>query len=78
MNGRYTPSKTQVTLAEMRTLLAEYKKSLNEANKALDESSNALKLARKLLVVKEVENRKLKLIILRMTEGDGKDDVDSR
>lgn len=71
MNGRYTPSKTQVTLAE-------YKKSLNEANKALDESSNALKLARKLLVEKEDENRKLKLIILRMTEGDGKDDVDSR
>lgn len=69
MNGRYTPSKTQVTLTEMKTLLAEYKKNLNEANKALDESTNALKLARKLLVEKEDENRKLKLIILRMTEG---------
>lgn len=70
MNGRYTPSKTQVTLTE-------YRKKLNEVSKALDESADALKLARNLLIEKEEENRKLKLIILRMTEGDGKD-ADSR
>ena len=58
-------------------LLAEYRKKLNEASKALEESSDALKLARNLLIEKEEENRKLKLIILRMTEGDGKD-ADSR
>lgn len=58
-------------------LLTEYRKKLNEASKALEESSDALKLARNLLIEKEEENRKLKLIILRMTEGDGKD-ADSR
>lgn len=77
MNGRYTPSKTQLSLTETRMLLNEYKKKLNEANKALDMSVDALELARKLLIEKEEENRKLKLIILRMTEGDGKD-ADSR
>lgn len=77
MNGRYTPSKTQVTLTELKMLLADYRKKLNELSKALDESADALKLARNLLIDKEEENRKLKLIILRMTEGDGKD-ADSR
>lgn len=77
MNGRYTPSKTQVTLTELKMRLTEYRKKLNEASKALEESTDALKLARKLLIEKEEENRKLKLIILRMTEGDGKD-ADSR
>lgn len=77
MNGRYTPSKTQLSLTETRMLLNEYKKKLNEASKALDMSADALELARKLLIEKEDENRKLKLIILRMTEGDGKD-ADSR
>ena len=77
MNGRYTPSKTQVTLTELKMLLTEHRKKLNEASKALEESTDALKLARKLLIEKEEENRKLKLIILRMTEGDGKD-ADSR
>ena len=77
MNGRYTPSKTKVTLTELKMLLADYRKKLNELSKALDESADALKLARNLLIEKEEENRKLKLIILRMTEGDGKD-ADSR
>jgi hypothetical protein len=58
-------------------LLAEHRKKLNELSKALDESADALKLARNLLIEKEEENRKLKLIILRMTEGDSKD-ADSR
>ncbi len=77
MNGRYTPSKTQVTPTELKMLLTEYRKTLNEVSKAFEESSDTLKLARNLLIEKEEENRKLKLIILRMMEGDGKD-ADSR
>ena len=77
MNGRYTPSKTQLSLTETRMLLNEYKRKLKETDKALEMSIEALKVARKLLIEKEEENRKLKLIILRMTEGDGKD-ADSR
>ena len=77
MQGRmkYAPSKTALTMAELKEKLAEATKALKKANAALDEATKALKFARDLLKNKEEENRQLKLIILRMTEqGERKDD----
>ena len=65
MEGRnkYAPSKTALTVADLKDKLKE--------------ATDSLKLARELLKAKEEENRQLKLIILRMTEqgvADGKSD----
>ena len=60
-------------MAELKTKLKEATDALNRANNALTEATDALKLARELLKAKEEENRQLKLIILRMTEQEGKD-----
>lgn len=70
---KYAPSKTSLTMSELKTKLKEATDALNKANNALTEATDALKLARNLLKVKEEENRQLKLIILRMTEGGDKD-----
>lgn len=74
MDGRYLPNKTKLALTETRMLLNEYKKKLNEANKALEMSLDSLKFARDKLIEKEEENRNLKLIILRMTEQEGRNE----
>lgn len=73
--AKYAPSKTALTMAELKVKLKEANDALHRANNALTEATDALKLARELLKVKEEENRQLKLIILRMMEqGDGKHD----
>ena len=56
-------------MAELKANLSEAQKGLEKAARDLGEAQDALKLARDLLKSKEEENRQLKLIILRMTEG---------
>lgn len=70
MEGRlkYRPSKTQLTLREMRELLEMYRRENDIMRDTLKEAESALKWARDTLIKKEEENRKLKLIIFRMTE----------
>lgn len=70
---KYAPSKTSLTISELKAKLKEATDALHRANAALIEATDALKLARELLKAKEEENRQLKLIILRMTEGRDKD-----
>lgn len=70
---KYAPSKTALTMSELKAKLKEATDALNKANNALTEATDALKLARNLLKIKEEENRQLKLIILRMTERGDKD-----
>ena len=60
-------------MAELKANLSEAQKGLKKAARDLGEAQDALKLARDLLKSKEEENRQLKLIILRMTEGGEKD-----
>lgn len=60
-------------MAELKANLSEAQKGLEKAARDLGEAQDALKLARDLLKTKEEENRQLKLIILRMTEGGEKD-----
>ena len=60
-------------MAELKANLSEAQKGLEKAARDLCEAQDALKLARDLLKTKEEENRQLKLIILRMTEGGEKD-----
>lgn len=60
-------------MAELKANLSEAQKGLEKAARDLGEAQDALKLARDLLKAKEEENRQLKLIILRMTEGGEKD-----
>jgi len=72
---KYAPSKTALTMADLKAKLQEATDALHKANNALTEATDALKLARELLKAKEEENRQLKLMILRMTgQGDGKHD----
>lgn len=66
--ARYKPSKTQLTLAEVKEQLAAYKKENRKLRDELGDVQYALKWTRDKLIEKEDENRKLKLIILRMTE----------
>ena len=75
MEGRlkYRPSKTQITLAETKELLKEYANENKKMRQVLSEAESALKFARDKLIEKEEENRQLKLIILRMTEQEGRD-----
>lgn len=75
---KYTPSKTALTVAELKAKLNEATDSLHRANNALTEATDALKLARELLKAKEEENRQLKLVILRMTEQGVKDEINPR
>lgn len=73
--NKYSPSKTALTVADLKAKLKEATDALYRANAALTEATDALELARNLLKIKEEENRQLKLIILRMTEqgvADGK------
>lgn len=75
--NKYAPSKTALTVADLKDKLKEAKDALHRANATLTEATDSLKLARELLKAKEEENRQLKLIILRMTEqevADGKSD----
>lgn len=74
MDGRlkYRPSKTQLKISEMRELLHAYVKENKKMREVLAEAESALKFARDKLIEKEEENRKLKLIILRMTEQEGR------
>lgn len=60
-------------MAELKANLSEAQKGLEKAARDLGEAQDALKLARDLLKEKEEENRQLKLIILRITEGSEKD-----
>lgn len=60
-------------MAELKANLSEAQKGIEKAARDLGEAQDALKLARDLLKSKEEENRQLKLIILRMTEGGEKD-----
>lgn len=69
--NKYAPSKTALTMAELKDKLKEATDALHRANAALTEATDSLKLARELLKAKEEENRQLKLIILRMTEQGG-------
>lgn len=75
MEGRlkYRPSKTQLKISEMRELLRAYAKENKKMREVLTEAESALKFARDKLIEKEEENRKLKLIIFRMTEQEGRD-----
>lgn len=75
MEGRlkYRPSKTQMTLTETRELLKAYAQENRKMRKVLEEAESALKFARDKLIEKEEENRKLKLIIFRMTEQEERD-----
>lgn len=75
MEGRlkYRPSKTQITLAETKELLKEYANENKKMRQVLSEAESALKFARDKLIEKEEENRKLKLIIFRMTEQEERD-----
>lgn len=67
--AKYAPSKTQLTMAELKAKVAEANKALKSANTALAESIDILKRTRAILHEKEDEIRRLKLIILRMSEG---------
>lgn len=71
--NKYAPSNTALTMAELKDKLKEATDAFHRANNALTEATDALKLSRELLKTKEEENRKLKLIILRMTERGGED-----
>lgn len=72
--NKYHPSKTQLTLAELKANLAEAQTKLRKAINELGDAQAALKWTRDKLIEVEDENRKLKLIILRMTEqGENKD-----
>lgn len=75
MEGRlkYRPSKTQLTLREMRELLEMYRRENDIMRDTLKEAESALRWARDTLIKKEEENRKLKLIIFRMTEQEERD-----
>ena len=82
MEGRikYAPSKTRLTVAESKKKLKEATAALRKANAALEESVASLKFARDLICKQDEEIRRLKLIILRMSEGkwDGNAETDSR
>lgn len=71
--NKYAPSKTALTMAELKAKLKEATDALHRANNAMIEATDALKLARELLKAKEEENRQLKLMILRMTEKGNED-----
>lgn len=75
--NKYAPSKTALTMAELKENLTEARKGLEKAVRDLGDAEAALKWTRGKLVEVEAENRKLKLMILRMTEqgvADGKSD----
>lgn len=69
MEVKYQPTKTALTLAEHKELLATYSKENKKLAAQLDEAIKGLEFARGKLIEVQEENRKLKLIILRMTEG---------
>ena len=66
--NKYAPSKTALTMAELKENLTEARKGLEKAVRELGDAEAALKWTRAKLVEVEAENRKLKLMILRMTE----------
>ena len=69
---KYRPTKTQLTLGEIKNICEELKRENRKLKSELGDTQYALKWTRDKLQEKEDENRKLKLIILRMTEdGEG-------
>ena len=77
--GKYKPSKTQLTLAEYKNLVDAYKRENRKLKAELGDAQYGLKWTRDKLIETEEENRKLKLIILRMTEkGEKNVEADTR
>lgn len=75
MQGRYKyqPSKTALTMQELKANLSEAQEQLKKAVGELGEVQAALKWTRDKLIEVEDENRNLKLMILRLNEErDGK------
>ena len=66
-------TKRERELAEARVTIAHMEKDLRTAKSALDLAEDTLKWARKTLVEKEEENRKLKFIIMELTSGGSAD-----
>lgn len=66
--NKYRPSKTQLTVAELKSLNEALKRENRKMKAELGDTQYALKWTRDKLIETEDENRKLKLIILRMTE----------
>ena len=72
---KYRPTKTQLTLTELKSINEAFKQENRKLKAELGDAQYALKWTRDRLIEKEEENRKLKLIILRMTEqGEAKKD----
>ena len=66
--AKYRPSKTQLNLGELRELVEAFKRENRKLKAELGDAEYGLKWTRDKLQEVEEENRKLKLIILRMTE----------
>ena len=66
--AKYRPSKTQLNLGELRELVEAFKRENRKLKAELGDAEYGLKWTRDKLQEVEKENRKLKLIILRMTE----------
>ena len=71
--AKYRPSKTQLNLGELRELVEAYKRENRKLKAELGDAEYALKWTRDKLIEKEEECRKLKLIVLRLTEKEGND-----
>ena len=63
-----------MTMSELKANLAEATKALEKARGELSDAEFALKLTRDKLIEVEAENRKLKLMVLRLTEQEIKND----
>lgn len=72
--AKYRPTKTQLTLGEMKNLNEALKRENRKLKAELGDTQFALKWTRDKLQEKEDENRRLKLIILRLTEQEAKKD----
>ena len=70
MEGRtkYKPTKTTLTVAELKSLNEALRRENRKLKAELGDTQFALKWTREKLQEKEDENRNLKLIILRLTE----------
>lgn len=71
--AKYRPSKTQLTVSELKSLNEALKRENRKMKAELGDAQYALKWTRDKLIETEDENRKLKLIILRMTEQERRD-----
>ena len=66
--GESWPIKTKLKMSELQSLLLAYQQENNELRRELETKAITAKYAVNKLVEKEEENRKLKMIILRMSE----------